>query len=517
MRHADVDSFHLWNGSNTPQANLETLVDRIAPDRRQPIRWIGALARNELGDAGVLYRPDAFLDHEAWLRLPFGRRAFALCGITHTTATARVMRMLSDLLVAPLEPYDALICTSAAVRAAVEVQLDMMRAYLRAEFGERTRPELMRVTIPLGVNTGEFTPDPADRAAWRERLGVPDDAVVALYVGRFDVRAKMNPGLMAMALERAARRTSRPICWLNSGWFEPAEGAAAFHDQVRALCPSVQYLHVDGRPADTRFSIWAAGDFFISLSDNIQETFGLTPVEAMAAGLPCVVSDWNGYKDTVRHGVDGFRVPTVAPRPGFGADLAYWFANHWLTYDNYVGATAQSVAVDLAEAETAILALVDDDDRRRDMGAAAARRAREVFDWAAVIPQYQALWAEQDARRRAAPPDSGFRPNPYAPDPYALFGGYPTRQQQKTDVVALVPGMDWASAQAHLAGPLTAYARFNRPTIAELELVIGRLASDGPTPVLDLLHHIPTPRRNHVERGLLWLARHDVISIRPAS
>jgi len=28
----------------------------------------------------------------------------------------------------------------------------------------------------------------------------------------------------------------------------------------------------------------------------------------MAAGLPCVVTDWDGYKDTVRHGEDGFRV-----------------------------------------------------------------------------------------------------------------------------------------------------------------------------------------------------------------
>ena len=28
----------------------------------------------------------------------------------------------------------------------------------------------------------------------------------------------------------------------------------------------------------------------------------------MAAGLPVVVSDWDGYRDTVRDGVDGFRI-----------------------------------------------------------------------------------------------------------------------------------------------------------------------------------------------------------------
>ena len=30
----------------------------------------------------------------------------------------------------------------------------------------------------------------------------------------------------------------------------------------------------------------------------------------MAAGVPLVVSDWNGYRDLVRNGIDGFRVPT---------------------------------------------------------------------------------------------------------------------------------------------------------------------------------------------------------------
>ena len=516
MRHGEVDAFHLWNAANTPRADLVALVDRIAPQPRHPIRWITPLARNELGETGVMYRPDASVAEEAWLRLPFGERTYAICGVTHTTATARMMQQLPDMLLAPLQPYDALICTSSAVRAAVEAQLDMMRTYLKAEFGGRTRPESMRATIPLGVNAAEFTPDPEQRVAWRARLGIPDDAVVALYVGRFDVRSKMNPALMALALERAARRTSRPICWLNSGWFE-GPGEAEFHTHVRALCPSLQYLHVDGRPADTRFSIWAAGDFFVSFSDNIQETFGLTPIEAMAAGLPCVVSDWNGYKDTVRHGVDGFRVPTLAPRPGFGGDLAYWFANNWLNYHNYVGATAQSTAVDLAEAETAILALVDDDDRRRAMGAAAARQAREVFDWSAVIPQYQALWGEQDARRRAAPPLTSATVNPYRPDPYTLFSGYPTRHLQRTDLVALVPGMDWPLAQARLQGPLAAYSGFNRPNAMELEAVIGHLAAAGPTRVLDLLQLVTPGRRNYLERGLIWLARYDVVAVRPAT
>ncbi|MBL8554812.1 MAG: glycosyltransferase family 4 protein [Phenylobacterium sp.] len=515
VRHADVERFHFWNVAGRPQAELDALVERIeAPTR--PISWIPQTDRRRLAEAGVLNFPSPGIDTEAWRRRLVGEQLYALTGITHTTATGRVMRIVGDLLLAPLHDYDALICTSSAVRAAVETQMQMMREYLDELHGPRCTPELQRVTIPLGVNCDDFQTSPADRKRWRDELGIPDDAIVVLYVGRFQAKAKMNPALMAMALERAARRTDKEIWWVNSGWIEPAGTGDVFHGETAKLCPSVRYVHIDGRPPDVRFSIWSVADLFISFSDNIQETFGLTPVEAMAAGIPCVVSDWNGYKDTVRDGLDGFRIPTTAPRPNFGGDLAYYFDNAWLIYDNYVGATAQYVALDLQKAEDALLRLFEDADLRRTLGAQARRQAREVFDWAAIIPQYQALWAEQDARRRARPHVAP-RSNPYRPDPYVLFAGYPTRHLQPSDVLVLNPGMTWPAAKARLDGPLAAYSRFNRPTAAECEKVIVFLAEQGPAPVARLRELIPEGRRNFLERGLLWLARHDVVTIHPAA
>lgn len=402
LRHADVDRFDFWNLSGKPPQDLDTLVARIEPPRK-PVRWIPRLSRSALEDPGVLHLPDPKLPHEAWSRLQAGQRRYAISGVTHTTATDRVMRHLADFLIAPLDDYDALICTSTAVRAAVDAQLEIMREHMAAEYGPRRRAEPQRVTIPLGVNVADFATSAEHRRTWRERLNIPADGIVALYVGRFNVRGKMNPALMAMALERAVKRTGRTIYWVNSGWAENPTAQANYHAEAAKLCPSVEYREVDGRAPDARFAIWSVADVFISFSDNIQETFGLTPVEAMAAGLPSVVSDWDGYKDTLRHGIDGFRIPTLAPRPGFGGDLAHWYANGWLTYDNYIGAAGQYTAVDLAEAEAAIAALVVDPELRRRQGEQARLRAREVFDWSVVIPQYQALWAEQNARRLAAP------------------------------------------------------------------------------------------------------------------
>ena len=42
------------------------------------------------------------------------------------------------------------------------------------------------------------------------------------------------------------------------------------------------------------------------------ETFGLTPIEGMAAGLPVLHLTENGYKSTVRQNTDGFRVKTIS-------------------------------------------------------------------------------------------------------------------------------------------------------------------------------------------------------------
>lgn len=50
--------------------------------------------------------------------------------------------------------------------------------------------------------------------------------------------------------------------------------------------------------------MYASADVFLTASRS--ETFGLTVLEAMASGLPCVVIDGNGVRDTVQHGQTGF-------------------------------------------------------------------------------------------------------------------------------------------------------------------------------------------------------------------
>jgi len=518
LRHGQVDGFHFWNVAGRPQAELEAMVHGLhVPDR--PVHWIDMRNRRKLGIPGVAQLTGPFVGQEAWQRRPFGEQAYSICGLTHTTATAQVQADIGQLLLSPAQGHDALICTSTAVRDAVEVQLEAFRDYLGYQFGPRRTPEPLRAVIPLGINAADFTRSEADRKAWREKLAIADDAVVALYVGRFSVHGKMNPAVMALALEAAARETGREIVWLLSGWADDAPAEARYHEGARALCPSVRYLVVDGRPKETRFSIWSAADLFISLSENVQETFGLTPVEAMAAGLPCVVTDWDGYRDTVRDGVDGFRIPTWAPRSGLGRDLAHRYANGWLNYDNYVGAAGQFTAVDLAKAAEAICALIRQPDLGRKLGEAGQAHARAELDWAAIIPRYQALWAELNARRQAKGPvvlwPDYVADNPWRMDPFRLFAGYPTAHLTADCRIALAPGMDRAAAFARLNGPLASFFTTTFPTPDEVGRIIA-LVGAGPASVGQILAAFPGARDFFIERGLLWMAKFGVLTISPA-
>ncbi len=124
----------------------------------------------------------------------------------------------------------------------------------------------------------------------RSSLGISSADFVVLFLGRLSFHAKANPTPMYLALERLARR--HRVVLIECGWTANDHIAQALSEARAKLCPSVRSIVLDGRISDVRDTAWAAADVFCSLSDNIQETFGLTPIEAMAAELPVVVTDW---------------------------------------------------------------------------------------------------------------------------------------------------------------------------------------------------------------------------------
>ncbi|MGF9759833.1 glycosyltransferase family 4 protein [Microvirga sp. 0TCS3.31] len=433
------------------------------------------------------------------------------------TSPATVSSLLSPAIHrSMIQPWDAIICTSTASKAVIETLFARQEDHLSRRLGatRSVRPQLP--VIPLGVDCEARAPRSERRDEARSSLGIGPDDFVVLFLGRLSFHAKANPTPMYLALERLAHR--HRVVLIECGWTANDQIAGAFSEARAKLCPSVRSIVLDGRINDVRDTAWAAADVFCSLSDNIQETFGLTPIEAMAAGLPVVVTDWDGYKDTVRNGVDGFAVPTMAAPPGTGHHLAMRHALEVDSYDSYIGQASTAIAVDVDATAAAFERLAADPDLRRRMGANGAARAREHFDWKVIIGAYEELWRELAAMRHAGEatrsPEAmrGFWPA--RPDPFELFGSFPSLPFASHHVVSQVAGIDEAEVLERLS--LRVSLVNASPDISSTLLrAVWKLAGGQDATVRDVLSAHQNASPALVVRALLWLAKLGLLTITP--
>ena len=461
---------------------------------------------------GVLIRYDPDLVRQAWLRRSHGQRRYSLIGIAHASASNAAMQVIGDYVAAPLQSWDALVCPSEAIRTADRHIIDGWCAYLGERFGAKISCPVQLPVIPLGTDTehyGAITGE-VNRQSQRRALALSDDEIAILYVGRLNYVAKANPLPMFVAVEETAKRSARPVRLLLNGYFNDEVNEAAFQEAAAAIFDVAKFQIIRHGEAEFPFGVWAAADIFCSLSDNIQESFGLTPVEAMAAGLPSIVSDWNGYRETIRDGLDGYTIPTLMAPPGTGADIAYRYYTRQNTYGDYLGAQSQSTSVDLGALGQALYQLVNDDGTRRGMAEAAKKRAREVYDWAHVIKAYEELW-DEISRHRMAAAELGERRgadpfHPSHPDPFAMFTGFATKALDRGDPVQL-SGLDWEQSLERIklkSGLVYSGALME---LEELPFLIGHLEADPGATVEDILKAMPHVEAARLERTIVWLMK----------
>jgi len=479
-------------------------------------RYIVTAKAGALRQVGCLFTPSPINAAQTWQREMHGPRSWSLCGVNHTLSSARAMDGLTGLLTAAVQPWDAIICTSTASRAVIETLFAREEDHLSRRLGATrfVRPQLP--VIPLGVDCDTQARRPGRRDEARSSLGVEPGDFVVLFLGRLSFHAKANPSPMYLALERLARR--HRVVLIECGWTANDHIAQAFSEARAKLCPSVRSIVLDGRVNEIRDTAWAAADVFCSLSDNIQETFGLTPIEAMAAGLPVVVTDWDGYKDTVRNGIDGFAIPTMAAPPGAGQQLAARHALDVDSYDSYIGQASTAVAVDVDATAAAFERLAADPDLCRRMGANGAARARERFDWKVIVRAYEDLWQELAALRnagQAAPSPDAMRGYwPARPDPFELFASFPSLPFSTQHVVSQVAGIGEAEVLERLSLRVSLVNAV--PEISSTPLLaLWTLAGSQGKTIRDVLAAHPNASPALTVRALLWLAKLGLVTITP--
>lgn len=202
------------------------------------------------------------------------------------------------------------------------------------------------VNVPPGVDVDRFRPlAPAERAAARARFGFADDEIVVLGLSRLVPRKGFDKLIEAAAIAGRTRPALRVA----------VSGGGRDRDRLEQLAAR---LGVDVRflgrvPEDDKPALFGCVDVFAMLCRNRwggleQEGFGIVFVEAAAAGVVQLAGDSGGAAEAVADGETGL----VVRHPD----------------------DAEAVAAALAR-------LVDDPEGRAAMGAAARRRAVELFDY----------------------------------------------------------------------------------------------------------------------------------------
>jgi alpha-maltose-1-phosphate synthase len=472
-------------------------------------RRVGRQDIKTLRERSLLYLPTPGLAEEARLRSFLGDETYAICGVSHTISSRTVIETVSQFVTAPVQPWDALICTSQAVHSVLSGILANTEEQMRARLGATTFVRPLMPVIPLAIHARRFTRLESARSRWRSKLGIAEDAVVVLFFGRLSLHAKASPFQLAQALEIAAGKGARlEMIWC--GYFSDDFQQKAFMTTAKAMAPSVRFHHVDGRKADARFSIWSAADIFCSLSDNIQESFGLTIIEAMAAELPVIASNWDGYRDAVEHGVTGVLVDSYMPAVSL-ADVAFRHLSGVDSYDSYIAAVSQFCLVNVEQTAHWISTLAADPALRRNLGSAARRAVLRSYDWGAVLPRMQSMWAEQLAllaKAREGGPRASIAWRNY--DPALTFAEFPSHRLRGDTRLVCGPHFELWEELVKMPG-----AVLNPHVLVRANdfVALRKAFADGqPRTPDDVVKMFVEPIRPLVIRALHWLIKIGLLS-----
>ncbi len=320
------------------------------------------------------------------VRNKYSPRLFPVTSVTHSLSYKEFMTAFLAHLWPGASKRDAIVVTS---RSAENV-LENAFAALREQYGiSYAGPSLPR--IPLGVNAKVAPPPESAVSAMRCRLGQGSEGeLLFLCLSRISAQSKMDFLPVFAACKRAEKLGLAPGSYrlVLAGWVEEDDALLPEAFAAIAVSLGIRFSVVARPTALERDALYHMADVFLSPSDNIQETFGLTVIEAGATGTPVIVSDFDGYMDTVIHEVTGLRVPVsgFAGSAETSALAAVWMDNQ------YHFKLAQETAVDVPLMAESLARLALEPELRLRMGEAAKRHVAENFDWTCVISRYCALW-----------------------------------------------------------------------------------------------------------------------------
>jgi glycosyltransferase involved in cell wall biosynthesis len=460
----------------------------------QSTRRIGELIRK---DQRIFMMGNVDFLQLSQIRLAAGGQGFPICCLLHSIDSPTMLGLYAAAALSALES-DVIVATSKAGVRAVESLLANARELLRMRGGIPTGQAPSIHLIPLGVDT-EFM-RPHDRMESRDLLGLPRDATLILYVGRLaeDQKADLDP--LLLAFERLHKKHPKTHLVL-AGQDTSGNYTRVLAQRASALAIRENVSFIPNFPFFSKPLIYSACDLLASPVDNVQETFGLSVLEALSCGIPAVVSDWSGYRDIVQHGENGLLVRTMW-NPHAADDLSGFFplcepsiSRHYL---------AQRTVVDWQQLEAHLELLVTHPELRQQMGQNGRKAAEAHFSWRVVVSQYDALWREQwNILRKQCRDESSFQLNYNA-----VFGSFATQNLDESEPLFVTEAGSAASGNPNMVRQILPEG-FNS---ADVLSVLQYCSSNGP---LDMAAVVNKFGRDAID-AIAWLLKKGFLGSRNA-
>lgn len=226
--------------------------------------------------------------------------------------------IMRDLLRMPLK----LVFTSAAQRhhkGITRFLIDRMDRVIATGSGSAHYLKVAHTVIMHGIDTVKFRPAP-DKATARQAVALPGGATAdTRLIGCFGrVRHQKGTDLFVEAMiELLPRLPDWKAVITGRVTPENAGFAAGLRDRIAEVGLSDRILLLGEVPDILPW--YQAIDLYVAPSRN--EGFGLTPLEAMACGVPAVTTTAGAYADMIVPGVNG-EICEAGDGPGLTAAIA---------------------------------------------------------------------------------------------------------------------------------------------------------------------------------------------------
>lgn len=233
-------------------------------------------------------------------------RAAKKNGITTILDAASFHHQWQDAVYDPVEPPDAHACINAHKDEEIALADHVLTVseLARGSYVEGGVPDEKVTAVPMGADLSDFSPPEPRR--------VPsEEPVTFLFVGHAG-RRKGTDTLLAAAEQLA-----------QGGVLHRVQFAGDVEDALFAdPPPTVEQLGYLGR--DALVDSMQQADVLVLPSRH--DSFGRVVVEAMATGLPALVSAHVGAKEVITDGENGWQVPAEDPKAL--AEQMRWCAEH---------------------------------------------------------------------------------------------------------------------------------------------------------------------------------------------